>query len=74
MHMRKNRAGAAAAMSPCQSFCSVLLFVLVITLLSKQCCYDEGNDSSLDRCLSGLLLKDHTLVSSEKFVLLIAGT
>jgi hypothetical protein len=51
-----------------------LLFALVATLLSKQCRYDEGNDSSLDRCLGGLLLEDHTLVSPENFVLLIAGT
>jgi len=36
--------------------------------------YDEGDDSSLDGCLSGLLLEDHTRVSPEEFMLLVAGT
>lgn len=40
----------------------------------KHCRYDEGDESSLDGCLSGLLLEDHTLVSSEKFMSLVAGT
>ena len=39
----------------------------------KQCRYDESDDSSLDGCLSGLLLGDSTLVSPEKFVLSIVG-
>ena len=40
----------------------------------RQCRYDESDDSSLDGCLSGLLLEDHTLVSQEQFVESVAGT